>query len=118
MSHRPTSPAATVLPFPTPSRSGAGSGGGAASTVEAALARIEAALSQLLHRQRLATALVLPRRDAIGYCGHRSASAFDAWCQRHRVRPCAHGRYDARSLRAALEREARGRVKPRTTEKP
>jgi len=49
---------------------------------------------------------VLNRAEAILHVGLGSDSAFDRWCQRLRVRPCAHGRYARGQLDRAMLREA------------
>ncbi len=54
---------------------------------------------------------VLTLREAIAFVGKDGLShpkkAFLRWRAKHQVRPCDRGRYSLRSLKAAMEREAR-----------
>ena len=54
---------------------------------------------------------VMNLKEAIAFVGKAHLAdpeqAFLRWRKRHRVRPCAKGRYSLRSLKAALEREQR-----------
>lgn len=49
---------------------------------------------------------ILTRAEARAYTKHNSDTAFDRWCARRKVRPCARGRYARGHLERALLREA------------
>lgn len=50
---------------------------------------------------------VLTSREAAAFVGKRSASAFERWCERHKVKRCDKGRYSRRALEYAMNKEAR-----------
>jgi hypothetical protein len=60
-----------------------------------------------LVKQPAAQREVLSAREAAQFVGKPGRDAFRDWRAKFQVRPCGHGRYSLRSLKAAMEREAR-----------
>lgn len=70
---------------------------------------IEAVATRVVQimREVAPTREILSAREAAQFVGKPGRDAFKDWRARFGVRPCGHGRYTLRSLKAALEREGR-----------
>ena len=71
---------------------------------------VEAVASRVVQLMRQASPEpreVMSAREAAAFVGKPGRDAFKGWREKFQVRPCGHGRYSLRSLKAAMEREGR-----------
>lgn len=68
---------------------------------------IEAVAARVAELVKAPQAEILSAQEAAKLVGKPGRDAFRDWRKKFQVRPCGHGRYSLRSLKAALEREGR-----------